>query len=112
MTPLDRKKILRDVERIMNDGGISMNQACRIAGTNKAFYYRWKGRLDTAMVIGLSDASRSGRPCKEEDDLLLAQLLDEQERKIKTIEGTISTMKNGIEKIRKSVTKLSGKPKQ
>ena len=109
MTPLDRLKIIRDVERNMNDGGVSMNQACRLAGTNKAFYYRWKDRLDVAMAIGLSDVSRSGRPCKEEDDFLLAQLLDEQDRKIKTIEGTISTMKNGIEKIRKSVTKLSGK---
>lgn len=110
MTALNRMKLMREVECILADGGVSISEACRKAGTNKHWYYRWRHRLDTATELALSDEARPGRPCKTSAAFRIASALEDQERKIKKIEGTINSMKDGLKKIKTAVATVSTPP--
>lgn len=112
MNALDRMKLLREVERTLADGGISISKACQIAGTNKHWYYRWRHRLDTATGLALSDEARPGRPCKDSDAFRIAQALEVQDRKIKNIEGTVSAMKDGMKKLKTAVGRVVTLPRK
>lgn len=110
MTALDRMNLIREIESILADGGISISEACRKAGTTKHWYYRWRHRLDTATELALSDEARPGRPCKTSAAFRIASALEDQERKIKKIEGTINSMKDGLKKIKTAVATVSTPP--
>lgn len=65
-----------------------------------------------ATGLALSDEARPGRPCKDSAAFRIALALEEQDRKIKTIEGTVNAMKDGMKKLKTAVGRVVTLPRR
>jgi transposase InsO family protein len=52
-----RLKLIHDI----NQGGLTIREACRLVGVPKATYYRWRKRVQQHGLLGLNDARAGSR---------------------------------------------------
>lgn len=99
MTAKERHDLIRKVEDGLANG-LTLTEACRAAGRNKVWYWRWRDSYMAAIESALADKPRSGRPSSRDASLRLAEAIGDLEKKIKTVEGILNAMRESLATVR------------